>query len=1663
VLGGGSGIGGFHDQFEFFSKTRSGDFDVRVRVATAEVTDPSFLAGILARESLATDSPFAGVFASSPQLGTVFSGRSAAGLPAFRRGGVPVNYPHTWLRLRRVGNSFTGFAGFDGTSWIALGTSEIAMPAIVHFGMAVASRHPSQATAAQFRSLGNAPSPVEVPRSDWGESPGPSSPFTGLVFSEIQYHPAGRTDGRNLEFIEIYNAGDLMEDMSGMKLSGDADFTFPPGTSLQAGTFLIVAASPSDLLAVQPGLPRVLGPYTGSLPNDRGQLRLRNELNAIMLEVNYSDRAPWPVVADGTGHSLSLARPSYGEDDPRAWTGSVAMGGSPGGWEPLGTGTTPEVVINEFLAHASGSIAPFVEFYNRGSRAVNLAGYSLSSGPGDIPVVIRGPASVPAGGFLRLNLSALGLSLDPSGDWIVLIHPNQTRVIDAVRFDGQEINVASGRFPDGDRSIRRLRSPTPAAANSRLRLSSVVINELMYNPLSNNSDDEYVELHNTSKTSPIDVSGWRLLDGITYTVPAGTVIPTNSFLVVAKNKARMLAAHSHLNAGNTVGNFSGSLRNSGERVALAFPATATLPDGAGGTIVRSYLVVESEVGYVDGGRWPADADGGGSSLELKDPRADTLQPSSWAASDETGKADWTPIEVTGVLDLGNDSFPPDQLQITLQGEGECLIDDIEVIRNGEPNFVSNGTLEAGDAGWVYQGNHVRSGAEASVGWNGSTALHLRTTGRGDTGANRIFAPLTSVLTPGDTVTLRAKVRWLRGWPEVLVRLRGSWLELAGRMDVPVKLGTPGRINSRWIPNAGPAIYDVTQSPVLPADGQPVVITARLNDPDAIFSVILQYRRDPDTTFSSVRMSDDGRNGDARALDGVFSATLPGEPTGTLVAWKILATDLISNRVNPLRASSIYPDGIHSQEALVRWGEPEPTGTFGHYHFWITQSDYDAWMAGGGLNNLPRPVTLVYGRNRLIHGASVRHKGSPFHGGSGDFVFDIPKDSMVLGENDLLLAAPGNQGNDDAKQREQIAFWILRKMGAPYLHRRFVSTFLNGARQYDVMEQAQEPNGSIAEAWFNEVNSGDLYKIEDWFEFTDDFRGFSSRDATLERFTTTGDVLKPARYRWSWRKRAVENSANDFSNLFALVEAANAPAETYISELLALADIDEWMRVFALQRIVGNWDSYGFARGKNSYLYKRETGPSRIFAWDIDFVLGSGSNGPTDWLWGSNDPVINRMYDTPAFRRLLWAAYRDAVNGPLRADQVTPQMDARYAALVANDVPTAGPQSTLGYIQARREFILEQLNAVDSALFAITTNDGNDISTDETTITLTGLAPFAVHAIRNNRASLPIVWLNDQQWQITVPLTERVNVLQLTGYDRQGNPVPGATDSITVTTTDAQPAPGSGLVISEIMYQPLPAGSGGNLFEFIELHNSGTRSLNLAGAAFTEGISFTFPDGTVLGPGQYLVLARDSASFAQRHPGAIAQGIYSGQLDNGGETLTLTGAGGNPIVSFAYDDAAPWPTSPDGTGPSLQRIRLAPDSSNGPENWGAGPATPGGPFVVSPSLASASGSALAANRKNVKLAASRSSTDGTEDSATAGLDSVRPRIVAVLPASDGSIRIRGQGTPSTPYRLRAASQLSDATTWIDLGSAWSDPEGHVQFLEKDGGTFAFRFYQILSQP
>src|SRR5579859_668325 len=467
------------------------------------------------------------------------------------------------------------------------------------------------------------------------------------------------------------------------------------------------------------------------------------------------------------------------------------------------------VVINEFLAHTDPPEYDYVELYNHANQPVDISGCILTDDPTTNKFVVPAGTIIPARSFVYYSETNLNFRLNAAGETIFFENVDQSRVLDAVSFGGQQNGVATGRWPDGADDFYRLSSLTPGAPNSPMRQSDIVINELMYDPISGNDDDQYIELYNRS-ANPVDLSGWDLRGAVNFTFPVNTLLSPDNCLVISRNAAHLRTNYSNLNLTNCLGDFTGKLSHNGEYVALTMPDTVVQTNSSGAVGTNLIHVTVNDLTYGAGGRWGQWSAGGGSSLELIDPNSNNRLAANWADSDETQKSSWINIETTGVLDNGANYDPSiDYAQIGLLDAGECLVDNLEV-RSGTTgaNLVLNPDFESGLTNWFLQGDHFRSSLENS-GYSSSHSLHIRCSDRMWTGLNSCQMALsTNTLGGGQTATLRFKARWLHGWPEVLLRLNGNWLEAAAAMPVPANLGTPGLRNSRFTFNAPPAVYQV---------------------------------------------------------------------------------------------------------------------------------------------------------------------------------------------------------------------------------------------------------------------------------------------------------------------------------------------------------------------------------------------------------------------------------------------------------------------------------------------------------------------------------------------------------------------------------------------------------------------------------------------------------------------------------------------------------------------------------------------------------------------------------------------------------------------------------------------------------------------------------------
>ena len=206
--------------------------------------------------------------------------------------------------------------------------------------------------------------------SDPGGSPGAPNARRGeiparhdVIFNEIMYHPVIDPDAESRqhceahEFLELHNRGAQMADLSGWRIDSGVEFTFPAGTTIAPGGFLVVFADREGYAELYGEAALLVGPFGRRLDDGGEALLLVDASGAPVDYVEYDDSPAWPVNSDGIRGSLELVDPMGDNDRAQSWRESDDNRGTPGAtnsaaarFEVSGRGAPPQ--INEVRARA---------------------------------------------------------------------------------------------------------------------------------------------------------------------------------------------------------------------------------------------------------------------------------------------------------------------------------------------------------------------------------------------------------------------------------------------------------------------------------------------------------------------------------------------------------------------------------------------------------------------------------------------------------------------------------------------------------------------------------------------------------------------------------------------------------------------------------------------------------------------------------------------------------------------------------------------------------------------------------------------------------------------------------------------------------------------------------------------------------------------------------------------------------------------------------------------------------------------------------------------------------------------------------------------------------------------------------------------------------------
>lgn len=781
--------------------------------------------------------------------------------------------------------------------------------------------------------------------------------------------------------------------------------------------------------------------------------------------------------------------------------------------------------------------------------------------------------------------------------------------------------------------------------------------------------------------------------------------------------------------------------------------------------------------------------------------------------------------------------------------------------------------------------------------------------------------------------------------------------------------TPGAENNTGVANPGPVIRDVTENPNLLADGDDLVVTARITQlANSIASVTLNYRVMYGVEVP-VAMVDDGSGMDEIAADGVFTAVIPASASqpGDMLRWKVAAVDSASHRSQ----APAFLDTTGNGQSPEYYGTVIASSNFETalpIFQWFTQDESAAHSRSG-------TRAAVFYAGRFYDNVFVRERGG-FTNASQSQKFDFnPQYGLYVNETVGTVGEINLNGNgsDPSYLRQSLAFQAHTAAGGASSDSFFTAMLLNGS--FDRVG-----------IWIEQVDGNFLER-----------QGYD-RDGDLYKLVQRSN-LQPALSDTATGLEKKSGNQQDLTTFAALVDGVRLSTQSARQQFLRdHVDIPQVLNYMAVRALQHQADDVR----KNIYLYHDTLGDGlwRIYPWDLDWtfnIVGGHDNSDSQrtehpFFGTSGRPTAdganqwNRLYDVlfeteeiqemylRRLRTLMDQFYGGTTDGTTWfADYVNthfPNLDPHLGSSV-----TSGKNSLLNSIEDRRHELYDiytdnipgyavvipneqparpqiDFGAIDFDPVTgnqdqefIELRNTNDFAVDISGWQLAGgishmFQPGTVIAAGQSLYVSPDVaafrarptgpsgnqGLFVQEW----------NSGHLSNFAEPVNLFTANGERLGTLTYEAQPTPNQlNLRISEIYYHPEASFDQPNIdeqrFEFIELFNVGAETINLAGVYFSDGIDFEFPDEEfLLEPGTLALIVADRQAFTARFGDVSDTGSYHivGEFQNGsalannGEKIKLEDADGNTILEINYDDEDPWPVEADGRGASLAPKRLA---------------------------------------------------------------------------------------------------------------------------------------------
>jgi len=258
-----------------------------------------------------------------------------------------------------------------------------------------------------------------------------------------------------------------------------------------------------------------------------------------------------------------------------------------------------------------------------------------------------------------------------------------------------------------------------------------------------------------------------------------------------------------------------------------------------------------------------------------------------------------------------------------------------------------------------------------------------------------------------------------------------------------------------------------------------------------------------------------------------------------------------------------------------------------------------------IGNVPYILASVRFDGEEVDSIGARFKGFTSYSGVGaKRPFKLDFNEYVPGKrlDGLRKLNLNNSTGDPSLHRDAVSYRLMREVGVPAPRTSFAELYVNDQLWgvYQLVEQVDKEFLSLNYA----SDKGNLFKNLGW--------------SKLENIGTT-----PGPYKEIFSLKTNEEE-DDWSGFVDLVQFLNTSSDaTFESEIESYFNVDQFLRVLAVDVALNNWDSY-LEHGRNYYMYQdKASGVFNWIPWDYNFAIPGGPGSGLDG--GGSDECFVFVY------------------------------------------------------------------------------------------------------------------------------------------------------------------------------------------------------------------------------------------------------------------------------------------------------------------------------------------------------------------------------------------------------------------------------------------------------